>query len=428
MTIDFMKAFRSTTGTWCDLLVSGILSLGVTGVLACGEPGNDQPLDPQNDRSSVRDREVERATTHAFKFYGKIIDQYGGAVVGAKCQLKYSRIRARQGFAVAASDESESLSDDTGSFQLAEKNGYLFVVGASCPGYIIDDRNLTYNYLLARTIPFDKLSSKETPYVIYAWKLGAPTENRKIVINRDCNEIKLKISDGRELYAKLHVNIEGVGNARVMRGDPELSWVGAEDEWDIALSVVVGSEATGAPPVISENHKKLSAGTGIHVRARSGGIRQTEMRFPFLSGRVADYKSALDLRWSESIFSSNAIHFRILHRNETNSYRSFISLRCVIANTRDGWDFALGFDDAIPSPVSETGVISLLDSDESLLEYFPEHVNRLDSLGRERKNRERLIRVHKLQEDDLLEIRKNDPDLAREIEARMRSEGKTVPP
>jgi hypothetical protein len=417
--------FRAIRGA---LTLSGyaICALGLSWILGCAEAEVDRQLVSPQDQHAAKSKEIERTLNKNFSFYGKIIDQDNQPVIGASCFLDASTLKANPGVSVGITGKFEVKSDASGSFSFADAGGFLFIISATAPGYLIDTLGLDFNYLKASTIRSDRLSSKEDPYVIHAWKLGPPLANREIDVDLNWEDERLKVADGKEVFVAIRLDMGGSGESRFLRNNPMLTRVGSGDDWDLALSLVGNSANAGETPLVGPNGKRLPQGAAVRVRAKSGGVRQTEVRFPFIPGEITEFLSKSDLQWAGSKSLGSDVYFRILYHNDIHGYQSFLTIKCSgVAKSEDA-DCRLGFDRLAPFIVSQAGVINI--SGVGLLEYFPEYVRGLKNPEVIKEERDDLMRKQRYQEEHLLEIRKSDPALARQIEERMRSEGKVVPP
>ena len=153
-----------------------------------------------------------------------------------------------------------------------------------------------------------------------------------------------------------------------------------------------------------------------------GGVCQADSTFPFVT-TGKEFSRSIDLAWTNSIKIDNQVFFRVFYRNEEVGCTSFITIRYDNAGKDEQHDCRLRFRGSGGLSVPQLGVINV--SGSGNLEYFPDLIRKIDDQPDEER-RQRILRYY--QEHNLPEIRMKDPALAREIEARMRAEGKPVPP
>jgi hypothetical protein len=368
-------------------------------------------------------RLIEARANGPFYFYGKIVDQYDHPVAGASATLRVGRVVAGPSSAIAKTEHIFATSDESGQFSFIDVTGYLFVITLKCSGYLIDDHHLDLNYQYNNTIKCDQLSGKQNPHVLRAWKLGEPLENRKMELGGDAVANTFKADDKRELFGTIKMKIEMKGETKRLLDDPVLR-VGANndgDEWDVALSLVSGSLDIGEAPFSDPGDKPLQKGAAVHVRTRRGGICQADPTFPFTI-RKTEASQSIDLKWKNCIKIGQDVFFRVFYYNQEIEYSSFITIRYQNAGRNENYDCQLNFCGSGGLTVPQLGIVNV--SGAGNLEYFPDFIRTIDARP-DAERRERIL--HYYQEHNLPEIRLKDPALAREIEARMRAEGKEIP-
>lgn len=365
--------------------------------------------------SSILDRADEKKF-----FHGIIVDQEGHPVPDAEVSLRVV-IPGLWGGSGGA-QEATTKSDRNGIFALpgmGHPSGNLDPdVHAKAPGYVIDN----FGFQRSRS-EFDKnwpQGNHANPCVVRAWRLGAPSENREIDEGRTLMRKSFRIGDKAVLRAKIHLTMEEKNGSRRLLKNPTLEDASETDDWDLELSLASDSPDVGEAPFSFPGSAPLPRGMAIRVRARAGGVRQADPVFPLMA-RNEGFAPVVDLNWSNTVKSYNDAFYKIFYRDEALGYLSFLSIHCNYQNPENGVTLGIGFFGPANMAVSHLGVINLSGSGD--LECFPAHFY---NDGPEAELRRQRIRDS--QEQNLDSIRKTNPKLAKEIEDRMRAEGKVVPP
>ena len=405
--------------TWRALMIS-VLSFGM---ISCAEvhpqPGTEPIQDP-----ITRAESVAKKMNGLFYFYGKILDQDNQPVANADVTLEIGRIQANLGTISGKADDINSRSDLNGSFSFVDVRGYLFIIKAMAPGYVIDTFRLSFNYQDSDTVKCDQLSAKDKPFVIRAWKLGPPSTNRQIVLDRKGAGENFRANDNKELFVKIRRELRGDGEPKPLLQDPSLVRVEANEDWDVALSLVSNADA-GEAPFAERNMKKVPTGVAIRVRTKSGEVCQADTTFPY-SITKENLSTSTVLKWSGAVKGDNQAYFRIKYRNDPIGYWAFLTIVYENKSQREESDCRLKFDSSVRLAEPRVGVINV--SGSGNLECFPNYLRELEEDAVNMRKQEERLKTEKYQEDHLDELRRNNPGLAEEVEERMRKAGKTVPP
>jgi hypothetical protein len=353
-------------------------------------------------------------------FHGIILDQDDLPVANAAVTLEVYIAGLWGGDGASSGGGSRSVttvSDGTGRFSLPDTMIRELGIKAVAARYLIDNFGLTKSFCDRKAAAYDA----SHPCVVRAWKIGTRSDNRVIESGPTLRGKSFRNGDKQALRVKIHLTIEERGGSKRLRKNPTLDDAGETDDWDLELSLASDSPDAGESPFSFPGAAPFPRGMAIRVRARAGAVRQADPIFPLMA-KNEGFNPVIDLNWSNTVQSDSDAYYKIFYRDGTLGYLSFLSIHCNYENPKDGVALGIAFDYAVNRAVSQLGVINLSGSGD--LECLPEQAY---NEGAEADLRYQRI-IHDHQERYLDTFRRTNPKLAKEIEDRMRAEGKVVPP
>lgn len=394
-----------------------------------------------------RAREVERAFTGSFSLHGKLEDQHHAPIVDAEVVLKSSRITAFFGTFSSSGRHVTAKSDAQGLFSFSGVKGHLFYIHEiRKPGYVFMLRPYHWNYQNADTPKVEDISAPDHPCVIQGWKSHPPEEVAEIDLGQygpAKPSPRVAVRSMEEFSRRSRFRIVVIGDPVV---HPEETWqarvevvstIGDVAEWDLEMSL--DATAQMPEPTDSRNNREaplfplwFPSGTAVRVRAKHGGVKQADWRYPYLAPE-AGYQESVTLDWANSEPPQPTTRlFAVYYFDAHTSRYAYVRIRYEAGREMDR-------NAPLPQDWKQYACITLTDAYQEPAGVVNPHGSRvLEYVGaynaQQVEQRMKPIRDKEQAESDARReakldwFRKNDPAEARLIEERMRSQGKVVPP
>jgi hypothetical protein len=359
-------------------------------------------------------------------FYGSIVDQDGHPVHDTTITMRREIVRMDGRTVNKETICFNAKSDREGIFVLPGLEyphrdispeiyeGVIPRIYASAPGFIIDNFAIRKEFVDDASARGDRAK----PHLIRAWKFADRRLNREIRAG-DEPTAAFVLGDARELYVKINLNlgrVDGLGNPD---DSPNLASATEHEDWDVAISLASDASDAGDSPFTKDWMRRTPPGTAIRVRARVGSVCQADPIFPF-SAKGKAFSPVIALNWSGLHRIDDHGWFRFFYRSDLLGYTSFLTVSYRHGSVNQEKHCSLSFAPVGHLDVPYVGVLN--PSGDDCLEYDPVYSYIMRRLGVASEN-------HSVHEEDYLpHLRQRDPRLAREIEARLRAQGKEVPP